>query len=73
MPLKEARISVLDRGFTFGDGVYELIPVYKQQIFCLDAHIKRLDNSLSSIYMENPFSLNQWQEILNKLIKNNTD
>ncbi len=73
MPLEEAKISVLDRGFTFADGVYEVIPVYKQNIFCLDSHIKRLDNSLTAIYMENPFSLNQWEEILNELIKNNTD
>jgi len=73
MPLEEAKVSVLDRGFTFADGVYEVIPVYKQQIFCLDAHIKRLDNSLTAIYMENPFSLSQWEEILNELIKNNTD
>lgn len=73
LPLEQAKISVLDRGFTFGDGVYELIPVYEKKIFCLEAHIDRLNNSLKAIYMENPLSLEQWEEIMNMLIKDNPD
>lgn len=73
IPLEEAKISVLDRGFTFGDGVYELIPVYERKIFCLEAHINRLNNSLKAIYMENPLTLGQWEEIMNRLIRENPD
>jgi len=67
-PLAEASINVLDRGFTFGDGVYEVIPVFNRQVFRLDEHLDRLDNSLRSIYMDNPLSKTEWHSIFNKLI-----
>ena len=54
LPLEEARVSVLDRGFTFGDGVYEVLLVHRRKIFRLNEHLKRLDNSLAAIYMDNP-------------------
>ncbi len=69
IPLKEARISVLDRGFTFGDSVYEVLPVYSRHILRLKEHIERLDNSLAAIYMQNPMSLDQWQGVLTTLVE----
>ncbi len=67
-PLSEASINVLDRGFTFGDGVYEVIPVFNQKIFRFDEHMRRLENSLKSIFMENPYSTERWSSIFEKLI-----
>lgn len=67
-PLAEASINVLDRGFTFGDGVYEVIPVFNRKIFRFDEHIQRLENSLKAIYMVNPLSKDDWLVIFNKLI-----
>ena len=71
LPLEEARISVLDRGFTFGDSVYEIFLVYNRKIFLFDEHLKRLDNSLAAIYMDNPLSLEEWQKILANLVDKN--
>lgn len=67
-PLAEASINVLDRGFTFGDGVYEVIPVFNRKIFRFDEHLQRLENSLNAIYMSNPLSRDEWYAIFNKLI-----
>lgn len=67
-PYVDATINVLDRGFTFGDGVYEVIPVFNHKIFRFDEHLSRLENSLKSIYMENPLSADDWLSIFNKLI-----
>jgi D-alanine transaminase len=71
LPLEKANISVLDRGFTFGDGVYEVIPVYHGHIFRLTKHIERLNNSLDEVYIDRPHDLAQWQEILHELIEQN--
>ncbi len=71
LPLSEVRISPLDRGFVFGDGVYEVIPVYAGQAFRLDAHLQRLDNSLKAIRLANPYTHKQWCTLLNLLIKKN--
>lgn len=67
-PLAEASINVLDRGFTFGDGVYEVIPVFSRTIFRFDEHLQRLENSLSAIYMGNPYSKEEWSSIIQRLI-----
>ena len=67
-PIKEASINVLDRGFTFGDGVYEVIPIFNRKIFRISEHITRLENSLREIYMSNPLKENEWRDIFNKLI-----
>ena len=48
----QAQISIMDRGFLFGDGVYELIPVFNKKIFLLEQHLKRLKNSLNLIQMD---------------------
>ncbi len=69
MPIEEAKVPVLDRGFIFGDGVYEVIPVYSRRAFRLAEHLKRLQHSLDSIKLRNPHSEAEWTEILNKLIQ----
>ena len=71
LPLEEARISVLDRGFTFADAVYEVIPVYSGTIFRLQEHLQRLQNSLSSIEISNPLEDAQWESIFNKVLEQN--
>ncbi len=65
----QAHISVMDRGFLFGDGVYEVIPIYNGKIFRLDEHLLRLQTSLDSIKIKNPYSPKKWSIILNKLLK----
>ncbi len=67
-PLAEASINVLDRGFTFGDGVYEVIPVFNRKVFRFDEHIQRLENSLNAIYMVDPLTKDNWHAIFNQLI-----
>lgn len=67
-PLNETKISVLDRGFLFGDGVYEVIPVYNRQIFRLQEHMQRLAHSLEGVSIKNPLSNEQWQDIFETLI-----
>jgi D-alanine transaminase len=68
-PLAEASVNVLDRGFTFGDGVYEVIPVFNGTIFRFDEHMRRLENSLRAIFMENPYPTETWNSIFQKLIE----
>lgn len=68
LPLAEARISPLDRGFLFGDGVYEAMPVYGGRPFRLEAHCARLSRSLGEIRMADPHSRPQWCDIFATLI-----
>lgn len=68
MPLAEARVPVLDRGFVFGDGVYELVPVYSGQPFRLDDHLRRLQASLDGIRLANPHGIEVWRELILRLI-----
>lgn len=69
MPIEEAKVSVLDRGFIFGDGVYEVIPVYSRRAFRLEEHLQRLQHSLDGIQLKNPHSESEWTDILNELIR----
>lgn len=71
LPAGEARVSVLDRGFLFGDGVYEVIPVYGGRLFRLGPHLERLDHSLAGIRLDNPLDHEQWRTILNTLVERN--
>ncbi|MEQ1545585.1 D-amino acid aminotransferase [Methyloglobulus sp.] len=73
LPLANAKISVMDRGFLFGDGVYEVIPAYFGKLFRLDDHLERLDNSLKSIRLQNPHSHEQWRNLLTPLLKKDLD
>ena len=68
LPLAEAKISVLDRGFVFGDGVYELVPVYSKKPFRLDEHLRRLQGSLDAIRLANPHDMAGWRERILQLI-----
>ncbi|RFC33331.1 MAG: D-alanine transaminase [Candidatus Nitrotoga sp. SPKER] len=72
MPIEEARIPVLDRGFIFGDGVYEVIPVYSRFAFRLAEHLKRLQFSLDGIRLTNPHSDQEWTKLITDLIERNT-
>ena len=68
--LPDAKISVMDRGFIFGDGVYEVVPVYAGQPFRFDAHMARLDRSLRELRIANPMTHAQWRDVVLKLIAN---
>ena len=68
LPLAEARISILDRGFLFGDGVYELIPVYARKAFRMAEHLRRLQHSLDGIRLPNPKSEAEWISLIEELI-----
>ena len=68
IPLADARISPLDRGFLFGDGVYEVIPVYRRRLFRIEQHLQRLQDSLDSIHLSNPHAWLDWQGILQELV-----
>lgn len=70
-PLAEVRISPLDRGFLFGDGIYEVIPVYAGRLFHLDAHLQRLQYSLDGIRLANPHSEAEWRTLFAELVKRN--
>lgn len=71
LPAEKAHVSVLDRGFLLGDGVYEVIPVYQGLPFCLNEHLQRLQRSLDGVRMANPYSIEQWREIIARLVKDN--
>lgn len=73
LPLAEANVSALDRGFLFGDGVYEVIPVYNNKLFRLDAHLERLKNSLNSIQITPLLSDEDYTRIFHTLIEKNAD
>jgi D-alanine transaminase len=71
IPIAEAYIPVLDRGFIFGDGVYEVIPVYSRRAFRLSEHLQRLQASLDGIRLPNPHSEAEWTTLINELIARN--
>ena len=68
LPLEEARIPVLDRGFIYGDGVYELIPVYGRRPFRLAQHLARLQRSLAGIRLANPHTSAEWTALVADLV-----
>ena len=67
-PLSQAKISVLDRGFIFGDGVYEVIPVYGRRLFRFDEHMARLARSLDKLRIKNPHSRDEWLRQVRMLV-----
>ena len=71
LPLSEAKVSVLDRGFTFGDGVYEVIPVFAGNIFRLDEHLDRLANSMAALDISLAQSRSELVNILTELVHQN--
>jgi D-alanine transaminase len=66
--LPEAKISVMDRGFIFGDGVYEVVPVYGGQPFRFAQHMARLERSLAELRLPTPLSASQWLQVVSNLI-----
>ncbi|MGH8719005.1 MAG: D-amino acid aminotransferase [Burkholderiales bacterium] len=71
LPVEEARVPVLDRGFIFGDAIYELLPVYSRRPFRLREHLRRLDSNLAAIRLPNPCSAERWQELIGEMIARN--
>lgn len=71
LPLEEARIAVLDRGFLFGDAVYEVIPAFRGQLFAFEEHIARLARSLDAVDMRNPHSIDVWRGLIETLLQRN--
>lgn len=67
-PLSEARVPVLDRGFIFGDGAYDVVPVYGQRLFRFDEHMARLNRSLTKLRIPNPASREEWLQRCRHLI-----
>ena len=68
MPIEDAKIPVLDRGFIFGDGIYELVPVYSRVPFRMDEHLVRLERSLAEVRIRNPYTRAEWRDIILKLV-----
>jgi D-alanine transaminase len=71
LPLAEARISPLDRGFLYSDGAYELMPIYGGRPFRFAAHAERLTRSLAALSMSDPHSRAEWRDLLGALIERN--
>ena len=68
LPVSQAQVSVLDRGFIFGDGIYEVVPVYGRKLFRFDEHMARLNRSLGKLRIPNPHSREAWLERCRKLV-----
>jgi D-alanine transaminase len=68
VPIDEAKVPVLDRGFIFGDGIYELVPVYSRVPFRLEEHLARLERSLGAVRIKNPYTRAQWRDVIQRLI-----
>ena len=68
VPIAQAKVSVLDRGFIFGDGVYDVVPVYRRRLFRFDEHIARLNRSMNKIRIAGPASRDEWLERCRSLV-----
>ncbi len=68
LPLEDAKVSVLDRGFIYGDGVYELVPAYGRKPFRMPHHLRRLQHSLDGIRLANPHTDAEWERLIAELI-----
>jgi len=68
LPLRDAKISVLDRGFIFGDGIYEVVPVYGRKLFRFEQHMQRLERGLSKVRITNPHSRAGWLKLVRDLV-----
>jgi D-alanine transaminase len=72
MPMHEAKISPMDRGFLFGDGVYEMVPCHNKRLVALELHMARLQNSLDGIGLKLNMCLKDWQNIAQNLMQQHT-
>lgn len=66
--LRDAKVSVLDRGFVFGDGIYEVVPIYGGRLFRFDEHMARLDRSLDKVRIANPHTREEWLDRCRHLV-----
>jgi len=71
MPVADAQVSVMDRGFLFGDGAYELIPVYSRRPFRIAEHLRRLQATLDGMRLANPYSVAEWTRLIGELVAGN--
>jgi D-alanine transaminase len=71
LPVERAQVSVTDRGFIFGDGVYEVIPVYGGRLFRLEQHLRRLARSSAEVRLADPLSGDEWRRCLQELVRHN--
>ncbi|HEX4480710.1 MAG TPA: D-amino acid aminotransferase [Rudaea sp.] len=71
VPAHEARVSPFDRGFLFGDGIYEVVPCYNGKPFRLQAHFDRMQAGLDALELSNPYSRTRWTELVHELIAAN--
>ena len=71
MPVEEAKVSVLDRGFIYGDGVYEYVPVINGKPYRLEGHLNRLSNSCKEIGLKNPYSHAEWAALVDQIVEKN--
>jgi len=71
LPIADVSVSPMDRGFLFGDGIYEVVPIYGGQPLLMEAHLARLDRSLQEIGIENPHTTAQWQDVVSSLAARN--
>lgn len=71
IPKDQAHVSVMDRGFLYGDGIYEVIPVYNGELFLFEDHVKRLNYSLEQIHLNVDWSIHQWRNMMDTLIEKN--
>jgi D-alanine transaminase len=69
LPIEQAQVSVLDRGFVFGDGIYEVVPVYGGRLFRFDEHMERLERSLHAVRIANPCSREDWLALMRQLVE----
>lgn len=70
-PLSEAKVSVLDRGFIFGDGIYEVVPAYSKRPFRIESHLNRLMRSLTAIRIRSPYDKEQWAALFHEVVTRN--
>jgi D-alanine transaminase len=68
-PLSEAKVPVLDRGFIFGDGIYEVIPVYGHKLFRPEQHLVRLFRGLAAVSIDNPHTERQWLDLIEEVVR----
>jgi D-alanine transaminase len=68
LPLDQAKVSVLDRGFIFGDGIYEVVPVYGRKPFRFEQHLDRMERSCAKLRLTNPLTRQAWKDVVQQLI-----
>lgn len=71
LPREQAQISVMDRGFLLGDGVYEVLPAFNGRLFRCHEHLQRLASSLDKIHIANPYTEDEWEALLTQLVERN--